>query len=133
MREAAQNGRVDPQAFQAAEARAMEFMLQHRMFKSDKTGEIVNDHFIELSYPPRWHYDVLRGLDYVRRTSFIEDPRLKDAIELLKSKQRDGKWPAENPHAGLTHFKLESHSRQSRWNTLRALRVLRVSPLCCDA
>lgn len=73
----------------------------------------------------RWHYDILRGLDYIRSTPFAGDPRLHEATQLLRSKQKDGVWPAENPHAGKVHLKLEPSSRQSRWNTLRALRVLR--------
>jgi hypothetical protein len=123
---AVEAGFVDPKVFQAAEARALEFMLEHRMFKSDKTGEIVNSHFTEFSYPPRWHYDVLRGMDYIRSTSFRTDPRLADALALIERRRNsDGTWPAQNKHAGKTLFTLESPPRRSRWNTLRALRVLK--------
>jgi len=128
LREANRRGLVDPSGFELAESRAMEFMLQHRMFKSDKTGEVINAHFTEFSYPPRWHYDVLRGLDYIRETGFARDPRLSDAVELLKLRERHGIWPAQNKHAGRVHFTLETPARLSRWNTLRAMRVLKA----CD-
>lgn len=125
LRVAARRGLMDREEFLESEAKAMEFMLQHRMYKSDKTGEVINEHFTEFSYPPRWHYDVLRGLDYIRETPFAHDPRLSDALELLESHAHGGIWAAQNKHAGKTHFNLEPTARQSRWNTLRALRVLR--------
>jgi len=125
LRAARRGGLADPSRFLNAEARAMEFMLQHRMYRSDKTGEIVNPKFTQLSYPPRWHYDILRGLDYIRATSAAQDPRLEDALQLLQSRENNGIWPSQNPHAGLTHFKLEPKQSLSCWNTLRALRVLR--------
>lgn len=107
-----------------AETRAVELLLQHHLYKSDKTGEIINPAFTQISFPPRWHYDVLRGLDFIRQTPFAHDPRLADALELLESKRKAGMWPAQNFHAGKTFFRLEPYARQSRWNTLRALRVL---------
>jgi hypothetical protein len=123
---AASAGIVSEPVFEKAEARALEFMLQHRMFKSDKTGEVVNDHFTEFSYPPRWHYDVLRGLDYIRSTQSRKEPRLADALELVRQRQNpDGTWPAQNKHPGKVFFEMESPPRRSRWNTLRALRVLK--------
>jgi hypothetical protein len=127
---AASKGILVQRRFADSQAAAIEFMLQHRMYKSDRTGEIVNEHFTEFSYPPRWHYDVLRGLDYMRQTSFREDPRLQDPIDLLNSRAKDGIWPAQNKHAGKEFFPLESPPRLSRWNTLRALRVLKtIKPL----
>ena len=106
--------------------RAMEFMLEHRLFRSDKTGEVIHPSFTKFSFPPRWHWDVLRGLDYFRRMNAPRDPRLKDAIDLLLSKRTaDGRWKLENHHKVVEFFKLEKPGQPSRWNTLRALRVLR--------
>ena len=83
--------------------------------------------WLEFSFPTRWHYDVLRALEYFRSAGGPPDPRLAEAIELLRSKQQpDGTWLLENTHPGQIHFELEDgDGRPSRWNTLRALRVLR--------
>ena len=79
------------------------------------------------SFPTRWHYDILWGLDYLRRAGAAADERVNDAIDLLQRKRDgDGRWPLENPHPGPVHFEMEGHAGEpSRWNTLRALRVLR--------
>jgi hypothetical protein len=109
-----------------AEKRALEFLLQHKLYRSDKTGQIINDHFTQLSYPSRWHYDFLRGLDYFQRAAANRDVRLKDPIDLLLSKRRkDSTWPVQHRHPALTFFEMEKTGGPSRWNTLRALRVLR--------
>lgn len=79
-----------------------------------------------LSFPPRWHYDILRGLDHFRAVGSDRDERLSDAIGLLGQKRRpDGRWRLESRYRGKTYFKLERINASSRWNTLRALRVLR--------
>lgn len=110
----------------AAEQSALEFMLEHRLYRSDKTGEVIEPRFIMLSFPYRWHYDVLRGLEYFARAGAPHDPRLQDAIDLLIRRQRtDGRWPVQEKHAGRTFFDMERTGAASRWNTLRALRVLR--------
>lgn len=105
---------------------AVEFLLQHRLFKSDKTGEIVNPTMTRFSFPPRWHYDVLRVLDFLQEINRPIDSRLKDALELVHKKRRkDGTWLLQNRHPGRTFFELEEKGKQSRWNTLRALRILK--------
>lgn len=109
----------------AAEQRALEFMLQHKLFRSDKTGQIINEAFTHLAYPPRWHYDILRGLAYFARSNAPRDDRLQDAIDLLYERQRkDGLWPVQQKYAGKVFFDLEKTGGPSRWNTLRALRVI---------
>jgi hypothetical protein len=77
-------------------------------------------------FPPRWHYDYLRGLDYFQSVCAPEDERMTDAIELLRSRQKeDGRWVLNTPWAGRVHFHMEETGKPSRWNTLRALRVLK--------
>lgn len=112
---------------ETAEASALELMLQHKLFRSDKTNEVINHKFTLFSYPPRWYYDVLRGLSYFARSNAPRDPRLQEAIDLLHRRRRkkDGLWPVQNKHAGRVHFDMEKTGGPSRWNTLRALRVLR--------
>ena len=99
-------------------------MLMHRMYKSDKTGEIIKEAFTQFSYPPRWHYDVLRGLDYLRSVGFTGDKRLSDAYAILReTRRRNGRWNLQE-HAGKVFFDMERVGQPSRWNTLRALRCL---------
>lgn len=110
----------------AAEQSALRLMLQHRLYKSDKTGQIINKAFTMLSFPYRWHYDVLRGLDYFALVNMPRDDRVKDAINLLlKKRRKDGRWPVQQKYPGKVFFDMEPTGRPSRWNTLRALRVLR--------
>lgn len=111
----------------AARRRGEEYLLERRLFRRKSTGEVVNQAWLQFSYPVWWHYDVLRALDYFRSTGASPDPRLAEPIDLLRSKQQtEGWWLLENTHRGLVHFELENgDNTPSRWNTLRALRVLR--------
>jgi hypothetical protein len=111
----------------AARRRAEEYLLERKLFRRKSTGVVVDPAWLQFSFPTRWHYDVLRGLEYFRAAGDPPDPRMDEAIELLRSKQQpDGTWLLENTHPGAIHFALEEgDGRPSRWNTLRALRVLR--------
>jgi hypothetical protein len=110
----------------AARRRGEQYLLERTLFRRMSTGEVVNPSWLKFSFPVRWHYDVLRALDYFRAAGDAPDPRLKEAIALLRSKrQPDGTWLLENTHRGRVHFELEhGDGHPSRWNTLRALRVL---------
>jgi len=109
-----------------AEQNALELMLQHRLYKSDKTGQVIDKKFIGLSFPYRWHYDILRGLEYFALTGMTKDKRVQDAINLLyKKRRKDGRWPVQQKYSGKVFFDMEQTGKPSRWNTLRALRVLR--------
>ncbi|MFC1575073.1 hypothetical protein ACFL5A_00300 [Gemmatimonadota bacterium] len=111
---------------EAAEERAREFFLRHALYRSHRTGEVVKAVFSRFSFPPRWHHDVLRTLDYFRDSGAPCDSRLEDPIGLLRRKRReDGRWPLQNRHPGRTYFEMEKAGEPSRWNTLRALRVLK--------
>ncbi len=104
----------------------IEFLLQHKLFKSHRTGEVADSKFTRLSFPPRWHYDVLRALDYFRDCEVKYDERMDDAITLLKKKQNsDGTWPLQQKYPGKVWFDMEKVGKPSRWNTLRALRVFK--------
>lgn len=126
LRLAATRGAIAESALRAAEARAIEFMLAHRLYRSDKTGEVVADRFTHLTYPWHWHYKVLRGLDYLRLTPAIHDDRLDDPIQLLRGQRKaNGRWPLQKRIPGTPLVDMERPGSDSRWNTLRALRVLR--------
>jgi hypothetical protein len=118
----------------AARLRGQEYLLERRMLRRRSTGEVIDldrkTHrpaaWTQFSYPTYWHYDVLRGLDYLRSAGVVPDERVAEAIDLVESKRdADGRWPLENPHPGQVHFDIdEAEGRPSRWNTLRAMRVL---------
>ena len=111
----------------AARLRAHEYLLDRRMLRRLSTGEVIDADWTRFSYPTYWHYDVLRGLDYVRAARAKPDERMAEAIELVESKRdRDARWPLENVYPGRVHFPIDAgEGEPSRWNTLRALRVLR--------
>ncbi len=120
-----QSGPLRP-ALLEAEQQALEFMLQHRLFRSSTTGQVIHPRFATFRYPHRYFYDYLRGLCYFARANAPRDPRLQDAIDLLKKQRReDGCWPTHSRISGLVFFDMEKGKGPSRWNTLRALRVLR--------
>ncbi len=110
----------------AARRRGEEYLLERKLVRRKSTGEIVNPAWLQFSFPTRWHYDVLRALEYFRSAGARPDPRMDEAIRSLRSKQQpDGSWLLENTHPGKVHFELEDgDNRPSRWNTLRALRVI---------
>jgi hypothetical protein len=103
-----------------------EYLLERRLFRRRTTGEIVDPTWTRFSFPNWWHYDVLRGLEYLRKAGATPDERVAEAIELVESKRDgDGRWLLENQHPGTMAIEMdEGEGRPSRWNTLRALRVL---------
>ncbi|UJH66374.1 hypothetical protein [Allomuricauda sp. SCSIO 65647] len=102
-----------------------EFVLVHQLFLSDRTGDIIDQRFLKLSYPRRWKYDVLSALDYFQYSRSQWDGRMRPAIDvLLKKRNKDGTWNMQAKHPGQTHFEMEKAGKPSRFNTLRALRVL---------
>lgn len=103
-----------------------EFILQHQLFLSDRTGEIINKDFLRLSFPGRWRYDILPALDYFRYAGRTWDSRMQAAMDVLLHKRRaDGTWNLQAAHPGQVHVEMEKAGKPSRWNTLRALRVLK--------
>jgi hypothetical protein len=113
-------------AVRAAQRRGREFLLVHRLFRSHRTGEVIKPIFLRFSYPPRWHYDILRALDYFQAVNAPRDPRLAEAIDIVRSTRGDdGRWTLQNSYKGKSYFELERLGAPSRWNTLRALRVLK--------
>jgi hypothetical protein len=109
-----------------AERAALEFALQHRLYQSHRTGEVIRPDFTRLVYPFRWHYSFLRGLDTFARAGAPRDPRLREAIGLLNSARRpDGTWPLQHRYANKAFFEMERVNSPSRWITFLALRILR--------
>ena len=110
-----------------ARFRGQEYLLERRLFRRRSTGEVVDDAWTRFAFPTWWHYDVLRGLEYLRCAGIAPDERVSEAIDLVVSKRSgDGRWPLDSRHPGRMPVEMdEGEGRPSRWNTLRALRVLR--------
>jgi len=125
--EYARNGyRYRLDELQAAADQSRSFLLQHRLYQSDRTGEVIDKKWLMLSYPSRWKYDILRALDYFQAAGIPYDPRMQNALHVLMKKRRnDHTWPVQARHPGQTHFDMETTGGPSRWNTLRALRVFK--------
>ena len=89
----------------AARRRGEEYLLERKLFRRKSTGEVVDPAWLQFSFPTRWHYDVLRGMEYFQVAGDRPDRRLDEAIHLLRSKQQsDGTWLLENTHPGKVHF-----------------------------
>jgi len=113
-------------AVKAARERGQEFLLERRMLRRLSTSEVIDPAWTQFSFPTGYHYDVLRGLEYLRRAGIGPDARMAEAIELVASKRdADGRWLLENVHPdALDAEPGTAEGQPSRWNTLRALRVL---------
>jgi hypothetical protein len=103
-----------------------QYLLERDLFRRKSTGEVAVPEYLDFAFPYYWHYDVLRALDYFRRAGADPDPVMADGVELVRSKrQPDGRWLLDRIHPGRVHFDIEDGvGAPSRWNTLRALRVL---------
>jgi len=116
----------------AARLRGQEYLLERRLFRRLSTGEVIerdrkgNTSWTRFAFPTWWHYDVLRGLDYLRSAGATPDGRMTEAINLVASKcDDDGRWSLEQQYPGKMLVQIDDgEGRPSRWNTLRALRVL---------
>lgn len=111
----------------AARQRGEEYLLERSLFRRRSTGEAALPAFLEFAYPPRYHYDVLRALDYFRDAGVPPDPRSRDAVQVVEARrQADGRWLLDCAYDEALALPFnESVGQPSRWNTLRALRVLR--------
>ncbi len=109
-----------------ARGRGEEYLLERRLFRRKSTGEVIDPSWLAFSFPTWYFYDVLRGLEYLREAGVKPDERVAEALGIVEGRRdRDGRWPLENVHAGASHFEMDSGEGQpSRWNTFRALRVL---------
>jgi hypothetical protein len=110
----------------AARRRGEAYMLERRLFRRKSTGEVIDPDWLRFSFPTWYHYDVLRALEYLRDVEVMPDERMAEAIGVVVGNQDpDGRWPLQNVHAGETHFQMDDgEGKPSRWNTLRAMRVL---------
>jgi len=110
----------------AARRRGEEYMLERRLFRRKSTGELIDPSWLEFSFPTWYFYDVLRALDHLREANDEPDERVAEAVGIVeRNRDDDGRWRLQNVHAGESHLDMEDgEGRPSRWNTLRALRVI---------
>ena len=102
-----------------------EFILIHQLYKSDKTGKTIHKKFLNFPYPCRWKYDILKALDHFQYSNTPFDKRMIPALEILMEKRnKNGTWNVNAKYPGKQHFEMEKAGKSSRWNTLRALRIL---------
>ena len=108
---------------------AAEFLLRHRLLRSERTGEVIRAEFAGLHYPARWHYDVLRGLDSLAGARIPRDERMDEAVAIIRGRRRpDGRWTPARAYPGQTHVPNERVGVPSPWVTLLAERVLLAYP-----
>lgn len=114
-------------AVTTARKRGEKYLLDRQMFRSLRTGEVIEKCWLRFSFPTFWHYDVLRGLDYLRDAGIKPDSRVSEAVAIvIKRRHQNGRWPLNLLHPERIPIEMETEvARASRWNTLRALRVLR--------
>ena len=119
--------KVVTKAVTGARKRGENYLLERHMFRSLRTGEVINKRWLRFSFPAFWHYDALRGLDYLRNAGVKPDSRVREAIEaVIERRHQNGRWPLNLRHPEYVPLQMETEvGRASRWNTLRALRVLR--------
>jgi len=111
----------------AVRRRGEEYLLARGLFRRLSTGEVVSEAFLDFGFPPRYEYDVLRGLDYFRNADVAHRGRIDEAVDVVRSRREpDGRWLLDRTHGEAIAVSLgEAMGEPSRWNTLRALRVLR--------
>jgi hypothetical protein len=110
-----------------ARSRGEEYLLERRLLRRLSNGEVIDPSWTRFSFPTWWYYDVLRGLEYLRTAGAGPDKRIDEALDLVEdNRSGDGRWPRQNVHRGEVHFEIDgAEGEPSRWNTLRALRVLK--------
>jgi len=104
---------------------ANEFLLVHSLFKSHRTGEVMHPQFTNITFPPRWRYNILSALDYFQRTKHTYDDRMEEALQIIKKQGKDGYWKKGPQVASKIHFSLNQPRKPCPYNTLRAHRVLK--------
>jgi hypothetical protein len=113
----------------AARDSSVEFLLRHRLYRSEHTGAVIRPEFVRLHHPTRWYYDILRCLDALVAAQVPYDDRMADALGVLhRRRASDGRWPANRSYPGETHLPVTPAGKPNRWVTLTALRVLAAYP-----
>lgn len=108
-----------------AKKSSQNLLFEHNLFRSDKTNTIIKTSFLKFPYPARWYYDILKAMDYFQMSDTKHVKGMNEALDLIINRRNtDGLWKLSAPYPGRVHFTMEQAGKSSRWNTLRALRVL---------
>lgn len=125
----------DTDCLRAAEG-AAEYFLMHRLFRSDRTGEVINPNWLKLHYPLYWHYDILQALVILSRFGKLNDSRTREALDIVAAKRRPhGCWKPEAYYWSLPGRSARSNVEVVDWGrggpsemiTLNAMRVLKAA------
>jgi hypothetical protein len=110
----------------AARRRGEAYMLERRLFRRKSTGDVIDPSWLQFSFPTWWHYDLLRALDYLRDAEVEPNEHMAEALEVVEgNRDPEGRWPLQHVHPGESHFEMDDgEGKPSRWNTVRAMRVL---------
>ena len=104
---------------------AQNLLFAHNLFRSDKSNKIIKSSFLKFPFPARWYYDILKAMDYFQMSDTQHNSGMDEALDFIVSKRNsEGLWKLSSPYPGRVHFNMEQAGKSSRWNTLRALRVL---------
>jgi hypothetical protein len=114
-------------AVTGARGRGQGYLLDRRLLRRLSTGHLIDPAWTRFAFPPLWHYDVLRALDYLRAAGVPRDARVEEAVTIVRDRrQDDGRWLLDKRHPDTVHEELAGVvGEPNRWITLRALRVLR--------
>ena len=104
--------------------KAQELLLKKELYLRETNKEVIRESYLNCPFPPRWHYDVLRALDYFRNVNYQYDSRMSKALEYVESRHKNGIYQKYSKHGGLLWLNLDP-GKGSKWNTLRTLRVLK--------
>jgi hypothetical protein len=109
-----------------ARHRGQEYLLDRRLLRRLSTSEVIDEAFTRFAYPTGYQYDLLRATDYLRSAEVTPDERSVEAVDIIRRRGRDGRWALDPAESNPLEFDMDERAGQpSRWNTLRALRVLR--------
>lgn len=117
------NYRVDE--IKLAIPKGEDFILRKELFRSERTKKVINEQFLRYPFPARWHYDILRALDYFRRVEKPYDQRMGEALEIILKRNKNDYIKPYSRFPGKIFFSMEEDKLGSKWNTLRVLRVLK--------
>jgi hypothetical protein len=113
-------------AITAARLRGQDYLLERRLLRRLSSGELIEARWTQFAFPPLWHYDVLRGLDYLRAASVLPDARVDEAVALVRERrQPDGRWLLDVRHRDTLYEDMAGPvGAPNPWVTWRARRVL---------
>ena len=109
-----------------ARVRGEEYLLERRLLRRLSTGEIIDPAWTQFAFPPLWHYDLLRALEYFRAAGVATDARMEEGLAVVRQhRQGEGRWLLDVRHRNALYDEIAGAvGEANRWITFRAQRVL---------